>query len=73
MGHAVLPDASLEHRPVREIWTRYHAELGQIPDWFLLQFVSANPPSAADRPGLLAHNPPSRRSLSVAAQASRLQ
>ncbi|MFF8918080.1 hypothetical protein ACF08M_33440 [Streptomyces sp. NPDC015032] len=41
-GHVVLPDESLDRRPVREIWTRYHAELGQVPDWFL-QFVSANP------------------------------
>ncbi|WP_412075432.1 hypothetical protein ACLF6K_05795 [Streptomyces xanthophaeus] len=41
-GHVILPDESLDRRPVREIWTHYHAELGQVPDWFL-QFVSANP------------------------------
>ncbi|MFB7601016.1 hypothetical protein [Streptomyces sp. NPDC056160] len=41
-GHVVLPDKSLDRLPVREIWTCYHAELGQVPDWFL-QFVSANP------------------------------
>ncbi|MFE3211169.1 hypothetical protein ACFXI8_23830 [Streptomyces niveus] len=40
----VLPDESLNRQPVREIWTRYHAELGQLPDWFL-QFVSVNPPA----------------------------
>lgn len=43
-GHVVLPDDSLDRRPVREIWTCYHAELGQVPGWFL-QFVSANPPA----------------------------
>ncbi|MCX4826800.1 hypothetical protein OG883_45005 [Streptomyces sp. NBC_01142] len=43
-GHEVLPDKSLRRHPVREIWTRYHAELGQVPDWFL-QFVSANLPA----------------------------
>nr|WP_024126580.1 hypothetical protein [Streptomyces sp. FR1]AHE39199.1 hypothetical protein pFRL3_422 [Streptomyces sp. FR1] len=43
-GHEVLPDERLRRLPVREIWTRYHAELGQIPDWFL-QFVLANPPA----------------------------
>ncbi|MFF4409476.1 hypothetical protein [Streptomyces sp. NPDC001404] len=39
-GHVVLPDESLDRRLVREIWTHYHAELGQVPDCFL-QFVSA--------------------------------
>ncbi|WP_405824298.1 hypothetical protein OG705_29355 [Streptomyces sp. NBC_00838] len=43
-GHVVLLDEGLGRLPVREIWTHYHAELGQIPDWFL-QFVSANPPA----------------------------
>jgi hypothetical protein len=43
-GHVVLPDGSLDRRPVREIWTHYHADLGQVPDWFL-QFVSANCPA----------------------------
>ncbi|MFC4507810.1 MULTISPECIES: hypothetical protein [Streptomyces] len=43
-GQMVLPDGRLRRLPVREIWTHYHAELGQIPDWFL-QFVSANPPA----------------------------
>ncbi|TLQ39461.1 hypothetical protein [Streptomyces marianii] len=42
-GHELLPDESLGRLPIREIWTSYHAELGQVPDWFL-QFVSANPP-----------------------------
>ncbi|WP_327357849.1 hypothetical protein [Streptomyces sp. NBC_01304] len=32
----VLLDESLDRRPVREIWTSYHAELGQVPGWFLL-------------------------------------
>ncbi|MFK0154173.1 hypothetical protein ACIQVK_19130 [Streptomyces sp. NPDC090493] len=43
-GQVVLPDDRLDRRPVREIWTHYHAELGQVPHWFL-QFVSANPPA----------------------------
>lgn len=49
-GHVVLPDERLDRPPVREIWTRYHAELGQVPDWFL-QFVSANPPAPRTVPG----------------------
>ncbi|MDL5199590.1 hypothetical protein [Streptomyces sp. ALI-76-A] len=43
-GHVVLPNELLGRLPVREIWTRYNAELGQVPDWFL-QFVSANSPT----------------------------
>ncbi|MFD8609423.1 hypothetical protein [Streptomyces sp. NPDC059631] len=42
-SHVVLPDESLDRHPVRMIWTRYHAELGQVPNWFL-KFISANPP-----------------------------
>ncbi|MFD7618589.1 hypothetical protein [Streptomyces sp. NPDC059802] len=48
-GHEVLPDKNLRRLPVREIWTRYHAELGQVPDWFL-QFVSANSPAPRTAP-----------------------
>ncbi|MFC8125510.1 hypothetical protein [Streptomyces sp. NPDC057302] len=43
-GQIILPDGCLRRLLVREIWTHYHAELGQIPDW-LLQFVSTNPPA----------------------------
>lgn len=43
-GRVVLSDGSFDHRPVRKIWTHHHAELGQVPGWFL-QFVSANPPA----------------------------
>ncbi|WP_371793118.1 hypothetical protein OG285_32835 [Streptomyces sp. NBC_01471] len=43
-SHVILPDGSLDRRPVRDIWTHYHAELGQIPNRFL-QFVNANPPA----------------------------
>ncbi|MFD4576758.1 hypothetical protein ACFWNK_30880 [Streptomyces sp. NPDC058417] len=43
-GQVVLPDDRLDRLPIREIWTHHHAELGQVPRWFL-QFVSANPPA----------------------------
>lgn len=40
----VLPDGRLLGPSVRVIWTHYHADRGQIPEWFL-QFVSSNPPA----------------------------
>ncbi|MFJ1742422.1 hypothetical protein ACIOG4_27570 [Streptomyces microflavus] len=42
-GRVVLPDGGLDRRPVREIWTRYHDERGQIPEDFA-EFVRINSP-----------------------------